>query len=223
MSKYTTELRFICETAAGLTESVGYASIDEVIEKAIPNIFSFDFPIFDDEYKNVLCTKILKHFYTREISEETVGLWRLRLETKMNEIMPYYNNLYKAWSVDFNPLNDTDVTTTHTLERDENRNTESNLSGETTDYSLYSDTPQGALTGVENETYMTNAQKDTSNTQNNATAEEQAKTTDEYLEKITGKRGVQSYSQMLQDYKEALINIDMLIIDELEPLFFQLW
>lgn len=223
MSKYTTELRFICETAAGLTESAGYANVNEIIEKAIPKIFSFDFPIFDDDYKNVLCTKILKHFYTREISEETVGLWRLRLETKMNEIMPYYNNLYKAWSVDFNPLNDTDVTTMHTLERDENRNTESNLSGETTDYSLYSDTPQGALTGVENETYMTNAQKDTSNTQNNATAEEQAKTTDEYLEKITGKRGVQSYSQMLQDYKEALINIDMLIIDELEPLFFQLW
>lgn len=223
MSKYTTELRFICETAAGLAESVGYASIDEVIEKAIPNIFSFDFPIFDDEYKNVLCTKILKHFYTREISEETVGLWRLRLETKMNEIMPYYNSLYKAWSVDFNPLNDTDVTTSHTLERDENRNTESNLTGETTDYSLYSDTPQGALTGVENETYMTNAQKDTSDISNNVTSEEQAKTTDEYLEKITGKRGVQSYSQMLQDYKEALINIDMLIIDELEPLFFQLW
>ena len=34
MSKYTTELRFICENSAGLTESVGYSGIDEVLDKA---------------------------------------------------------------------------------------------------------------------------------------------------------------------------------------------
>ena len=73
MSKYTTELRFICETAAGLTESVGYASIDEVIEKAIPNIFSFDFPIFDDEYRDSLIKKGLENvnrFKKERIIEE---------------------------------------------------------------------------------------------------------------------------------------------------------
>ena len=39
MSKYTTEVRFICESYAGLNESVGYAGIDEVINKAIPKVF----------------------------------------------------------------------------------------------------------------------------------------------------------------------------------------
>ena len=32
MSKYTTEVRYICETYAGLVESADYLSIDEVIE-----------------------------------------------------------------------------------------------------------------------------------------------------------------------------------------------
>ena len=54
MSKYTTEVRFICEHSAGLTDSAGYSSVDEVIEKAIPKVFSFNFPIFDEAYRDVL-------------------------------------------------------------------------------------------------------------------------------------------------------------------------
>lgn len=110
MSKYTTEVRFICESAAGVTESTGYSRIDEVINKAIPAVFSFDFPIFDEAYRNVLCKKILKHYYTREICEETVGLWKFRLDTRLNEIMPYYNKLYQSELLDFNPLYDVDIT-----------------------------------------------------------------------------------------------------------------
>ena len=53
MSKYTTELRYICETEAGLSENVGYSKIKDVIAKAIPKIFEFDFPIFDENYRNV--------------------------------------------------------------------------------------------------------------------------------------------------------------------------
>ena len=50
MSKYTTELRYICETEAGLSESVGQTKIKDVIAKAIPKIFDFDFPIFDERF-----------------------------------------------------------------------------------------------------------------------------------------------------------------------------
>ena len=113
MSKYTTELRFICENAAGLTESEGYNNINTILDAARPVIFDFDFPIFDENYRNVLENKILKHFYTREIGVETVGLWKLRLDTKMNEIMPYYNQLYNSALLEFNPLYDVDLTTDH--------------------------------------------------------------------------------------------------------------
>ena len=39
MSKYTTELRFICESLAGLTESQGYDQVNWIIEQAAPKIF----------------------------------------------------------------------------------------------------------------------------------------------------------------------------------------
>lgn len=123
MSKYTTEVRFICEQSLGLRESEGLNSFKDIIERSVRNIFDFDFPIFDEEYRYILCSKILKHYYTREISEETVGLWKLRLETRMNEIMPYYNRLYKSELLEFNPLYDTDLTTTHSGESTENKNT----------------------------------------------------------------------------------------------------
>ena len=127
MSKYTTELRFNCETLAESESSLGYDNITTVIEKARPLLFNFDYPIFDNAYKSVLETKIIKHFYTQEIGFETVGLFKLKLDTKMNEIMPYYNQLYKSELLKFNPLYDTDITTEHQLTgsgtRDEETNT----------------------------------------------------------------------------------------------------
>lgn len=211
MSMYTTELRYICESYAGLTESTGYNNVENIINKALPKIFDFNFPIFDEEYRTVLETKIVKHYYTREICEETVGLWKLRLNTKMNEIMPYYNKLYMAWSVDFNPLYDTDITTEHTLDNESTQTT----TGKSTD--RFSDTPQGSLQNIENNTYLSNATIVDSN------ASGTSNSTDEYLEKITGKRGSMSYSKMLDEYRESLINIDSMIIVDLKDLFFKLW
>lgn len=71
MSVYTTEVRYICEYEAGLIESTGYNDIDIVVEKSWDKIFK-KFPIFDEAYRKTLCTKILMHYYTREISAETL-------------------------------------------------------------------------------------------------------------------------------------------------------
>lgn len=113
MSKFTTEVRFICEVANGMTDSEGYNSTSDIIRVAAPSIFSFDFPIFDENYRLPLETKILRHYYTREISEETVGLWKLRLEDRMNMIMPYYNQLYESELLKFNPFYDVDLRDIH--------------------------------------------------------------------------------------------------------------
>lgn len=114
MSKYTTELRFICETEAGLTESVGFSEVENVIAEALPKIFDFDFPIFDEDYRETLETKIIRHYYTREIGLETYGLWKLKLATKLNEIMPYYNKLYESELYKYNPLYDVNLITSNT-------------------------------------------------------------------------------------------------------------
>ena len=61
MSKYTTEVRFICETAAGLTESVGMSQVDSVLEQSWNSVFTTDTQFFDESYRKPLCKKILKH------------------------------------------------------------------------------------------------------------------------------------------------------------------
>lgn len=126
MSKYTTEIRFICETLAGLTESEGYGSISSIIAKSRTKIFDFDYPIFDQAYKPVLETKILKHYYTREIGVETVGLFKHFLDVKMNEIMPFYNKLYLSDTLNFNPLYDVDYTIQHEGEGNKSRTANEN-------------------------------------------------------------------------------------------------
>jgi hypothetical protein len=111
LSVYTTEVRYICEYEAGLIESTGYNDIDDVIAKSWDKIFK-KFPIFDETYRKQLCTKILNHYYTREIGAETASLWKFWLNQKMNEIMPYYNKLYLTEQIKFDPLHEIDFTRT---------------------------------------------------------------------------------------------------------------
>lgn len=215
MSKYTTEVRYICENYAGLQSSVGFDSVESVIERAWDKVFNFNFPVFDENYRGVLCAKILRHFYTREICEETVGLWKLRLDQKLNEIMPYYNQLYKSELIEFNPMYDVDVTRTHSGNRNEN----SNVSNNGTSYDLYSDTPQNGLSGVDNEDYLTSADKVTTTSNGNSTSN----TLDNYTERVTGTNGGESLSKRLMEFRDTFLNIDSMILEKLEPLFFGLW
>lgn len=223
MSKYTTEVRFICESLSGLQASVGQVSVNDVIKKAAPLVFDFGFPIFDEEYRLELETKILKHYYTREIGLETYGLWKLKLDTKMNEIMPYYNQLYKSALLDFNPLYDTDLTRTFEESTENKRNKTENgtTSVDNTNYSLYSDTPQGGLSGVDAETYLTTATKITTdgNTTVNNSDEENGTGSRNYMEKVTGKQGGGLMSEAILKFRETFLNIDMQVITELSDLF----
>ena len=110
MSTFTTQVRFICEQMYGLDESAGLSKINDIVHATSGEIIG-EYPIFDESYRNVLNDKIIKHYYTREIGEETVGLWRFRLNTKMNEIMPYFNKLYESELLKFNPFYDVELST----------------------------------------------------------------------------------------------------------------
>lgn len=311
MSKYTTEVRYICEHFSGLSESVGYDDVEQVIKNCLPKVFDFNFPIFDESYRTVLETKILRHYYTREIGLETVGLWKLKLNTKLNEIMPFYNQLYKSELIEFNPLYDVELTRerkvegtgTKDTENGENRsgsnntettqNTENSQNNDSTvketggdkgttngtangtqnqntngnGTNMYSDTPQGAITDLQAGRYLTNATIDSAtntfagassdtttqttentnnrDTENNSTVETSGSVdgttesdfnskmdgfsnttlsnTEDYLEHVIGSNGGESFSKRLNDYRSTFINIDMMVINDLEELFFGLW
>ena len=242
MSKYTTELRFICESKAGLSDSVGFNQIDDVISNSWNKIFD-NFPIFDESYRSVLCSKILKHYYTREISAETVGLWQLWLNTRMGEIMPYYNKLYESALLEFDPFKDTNYTRNHggTFTGDTVRNGRSEIdvdnsvtsNGTSNSKNLFSDTPQGAITNIENESYLTNAtlikdtDTNTTNTDGNSTTQNTETTgitnTDNWIETIVGKQSTVSYSKLLQEFRDTFLNIDVMIINDLSDLFMNIW
>lgn len=251
MSKYTTQVRFICEEAAGLSESVGYNSIDSIIEKAAPKIFDFAFPIYDESYRTILEEKILRHYYVMEIGCETVGLWKHFLKMKLNEIMPYYNKMYESTLFEYNPLHDVDYTKVGSRTADGTKKSEGTSTDSQTTESegsstasavsgtkdLFSDTPQGAVSDLEGERYLTEARtvRNDTSTENSNEAKTGSERTgsdsrndilhnvDEYTERIFGKTGNVDYSKNIMNFREAIINVDMMIIDELASLFFQLW
>ena len=232
MSTFTTQIRFICESKAGLNESVGYDNIAQVIAGARPAIFDFPYPIFDETYRPVLETKILKHYYTREIGEETYGLWKLRLDTKMNEIMPYYNQLYKSTLLEFNPLYDVDINRTHNATRKGteilNGNVDTNgqviastnannttTSDNTTDQTgtngntdKYSATPQGGLDGLAQDKYLTNARmitgNDTLNSKTHSTTDDMIDSTTDTSTNMTTATKNNTTINNTEDYLESV-------------------
>lgn len=291
MSKYTTELRFVCEMAAGMRESAGLSGAKEVMERAAPEIFGFEWPIFDEAYRLPLEMKILRHYYRREICSETVGAWKLLLEDRLNMEMPYFNQLYKSELLEFDPLYDLDYTDERTVKRDSNTDktdssegsstvhaqgtetsdvgttansktsaTNSDTSTRTDDltaWDMYSDTPQGGLDGVRDENYLSEARKNTNTgTQETATSGSSTSetdstgktlgetdtvqdstrtdtksqtgntkvlTVDDYLQHVKGKKGGTSYSRLLDEYRRTFLNIDKMVVESLEDLFFGLW
>lgn len=210
MSKYTTEVRYICEYEAGYKNSVGLNEVENVLENSWNKIFNGDVIFFDESYKKLLCKKILRHYYLREICSETVGIWIMWMNTRLAEIMPYYNKMYESELLKFNPLYNTDLSKTHNrkenavsktdtktdsttkdtektgvVSNDESNthtvNTETGTfkddktgkitdsgnssstektSGSSEDKNRYSDTPQGSLSNIENNSYLTNATLD---------------------------------------------------------------
>lgn len=275
MSKYTTEVRFICETAAGYNQSQGYKKIDEIIGDSLNSVFDFDFPMFDESYRTVLETKILRHYYTREIGLETVGLWKHFMQMRLNEIMPYYNKLYNSELLEFNPLYNVNYDTTHKgksngastttnsgsigedisdranriLSEDISDDRSSERDWDDTSMDKFSDTPQGAVTNLANGTYLTNARqivrsgnddvdedytRDRDVSEANTMVRDRDVTTrdngsgsfnntDEYLRHVEGNNGSRTFSELLQQFRETFLNIDMMIINDLNDLFMGVW
>ena len=70
----------------------------------------------------------------------------------------------------------------------------------------------------ENETNSKTGNRVTS--ENGAT---QLTSTEDYTEHVSGKQGAISYSKMLEEFRQTFLNIDRMILDELNDLFFGLW
>lgn len=118
MAGYTMQLR-------EYIESFSYDErlpVREVIERGRAELFDFDYPIFDEKYRNVFETNFIRNFYTREIGFETEGLFKFKLESWLLLNMPYYNKLFESELIEFNPLESYSLKTTYTRTADKTQN-----------------------------------------------------------------------------------------------------
>lgn len=231
MSKYTTELRWIVENGYDLQLN--------------------EYPIFDENYRQKLNQKIINHYYFREIGFETVGLFRFYLKQTMNEIMPYYNQLYESALLEIDPLNTINFTETLTRTKigndtknfnedttvNSNGDSNSNSTKSTNFKDVESDTPQGMLSigNIDGELYASYArisknEDTTSSTAHQETTDTQNRKNDEkinrednenYTRTEIGNR--ESQSELLIKYRQTFLNIDMQVINELNDLFMGLY
>ena len=197
------------------------------IKSLIDNNFDFkmdSYPIFDENYRDTLNQNILYHYYENEIGFETAPLFRFYLNQKLNEIMPYYNELYKVQKklIDENLLLN-NVNLTEKLIGSNTTKTNSTSQSSNNGKSLFQDTPQGQIsqTDIDNQTWATNLtlNKNEIADQSNATGSG----TNEYLKTILGNNGGKFNIDVLNDIKNNLMNIDLMIINELNDLFMQIF
>lgn len=206
------------------------------------------YPIFDEAYRDVLNNKILQHYWFREIGFETPALFKNRLNVRMNEIMPYYNELYATANIKYDPFNNYDLTSDgnetsvhsedHDSKRSENSSTSSDAkaksNSENKSRALVSTTPQTQLSGRED--YATNVSDTISTTSgdndsvSNGTAVSNiddltkmlANNEDNYIRHVKGLTGITKSSALMQ-YRDAIINVDIMVLDNLSDLFMMIY
>lgn len=233
MSRYTIELRYLIEGNYDL---------------GLKN-----YPIFDESYREQLNNKIIQHYYFREIGFETEALFKNRLNQKMNEIMPYYNQMYESAKLNIDPLSTINLSETFNRNSSSTGTGTSSTSGtgnntsnfnstDTTDYgkvSKFSDIAQAQTTPNEilNDKYLTSATVDDGQDKNTNTGTNTSQTESTTSGTSTDKRnldedttltrkgnnGTASESELLNMYRETFLNIDMMVIDELSDLFLGIW
>ena len=123
------------------------------------------------------------------------------------DVIDKYNSIISKDKI----FNDTDYSVS------DNRRDTGTSSGSTSAKNKFSDTPQGGLTGLENDRYLTRAEI------NSGTAENNSNSTSELNRHVTGKSGGKSYAEMSMEYREAIINIEEEIINDCSDLFMMIY
>lgn len=211
MSNYTVELRKIKESL-----------IDDALSR---------YPLFSEEYRKPLNTKIKQHFWYNEIAHETVDIFLFQLKVKMNEIMPYYNQMYEGELVKRDPFLTVKMkssTKNSGSAKNISSSVEHGTSSSSTDAksrAVQSDTPQVMLSGSGD--YATGAADSTSLTGVKSVSDGTGSQTSTSSSDGSGESSQEGFSgsmaSLIQAHRDAIINVDMMVIAQLEPLFMYVW
>ena len=257
-------------TLSEIMNAHGVDTIDDALPKA--SVFGLDkYNIFDESYRHILNRKIIARFWNREIGHETDEMFRMRMDTRMRELMVEKNQLYLSEQFKFDPMRTIDLatvvsetasgtlhgTTSATSDTTEQTDgTHGNTKNTDADVTSDSDStksaksravssvmPQNQLSGngdyadsaqdsVSNGTDTSHTETGTTSTEtdngtnsltstgtNDQTGQADSSTTDK-RDRTSTTTGMQALpSQLLQQYRDTILNIDLQILTELEKLF----
>lgn len=181
------------------------------------------YPIFNEAYRPILNGKIIDNYFNREIGVETIDEWRLVMRRKMDQIMPYFNQLYESQNIDFDPLITMRIESKSTSETTANESAlalaESSSDSTSASRAVSSETPQNALSG--NADYATSAADSNGSTgvtaSNSQDSNSSSNTENESENIVSGMQGIAS--ELIIRYRNSLINVDTMVINELDDCF----
>lgn len=204
MSKYTLELNQIAN------------SVDFTL-------FDFDYNLYDNGLKSAFEKKFIDHFYFYEIGLTPIARFKKALQIKLNDIYPYFKQLYETElrcnDIDFMLNKDLKEQYTRELTGNSSVNQSSTSSSNDTSLNINNDTPQNKIDDLDQ--FMTSASKNTDNSTMNSSGTNSAEnnSTETYSLVSQGNIGVTSSAELLEKWRNVLINIDQLIFEECNDLF----
>lgn len=170
-------------------------------------LFDFDYPIEDIGWKAELEAAIIDYFYFHEIGQETIDRFKHVFRSRLQLIIPQYNELFRSRMFVVNPL------LTHQLEETmEDTKGISSTSSATSD-SVLTEYPEHV--SVLDDIATNKSKTDSSNTQGTTA-------THDYKKVISGYQGVNA-NQMLTEYRKNIVNINQLIINDLKQCFIMIY
>ena len=207
MSNYTLQLRYLYE--------------DENF-----NLFDFPYNLYNNDLKPWFEEKFYQHFMFYEIGFDTIGMFKQRLMAKLNDIYPYYRQLYeteiRTKNIDFMLNKDLKESYVRELTSNSNSSQESNTAsnGLSTAGQL---TPSLIANSQKIDKFMDTAQKDESSSNATSTGESTGNSKEEYTLTSQGNIGITSSAELLDKWRQVLLNIDLLIFEECHDLFMQIF
>lgn len=206
------------------------------------------YPIFDESYRAKLNEKIVAHYALREIGSETPQMFVFYLGRTMREQMDYFNQLYLSAQRRFDPFVTSDIrqemdstsvneSSGKSSGEQSNRSTANSTSDTKADNSSMTFNSEFPQTRIDDfRKYATSASQTDStgdthtSTQQDSTATASSVSNTDYAHSSDKGNSVAhtvgtsgSQSQLLLDWRNTMLNIDMMVIGSLEDLFMGVW
>lgn len=206
--------------------------ISDLAKYGRSTFFDFDYPLTNNISKEDFECMILNNFLMRRIGFDTLTAFKIKLNVKLNSIMPKYNKMFDSLE-NWNLFNDGETTSEIGNDARATSNTTSNSltnSSATHNESISdrrnSELPQDELENLRNGSYVGNYNydTDTSNSTDNSTSSGSSTSNgtdnNQYSKTIT--RTPSDKIALYKEFQENIQSIYNMIFKDLDSLFYQL-